>query len=63
MNIHEMIERINYLARKKRSDGLNEEEGIEQKKLHERYIAHIKGQVKQHLDNIEIVDTLPNKKH
>ncbi|MCR5756657.1 MAG: DUF896 domain-containing protein [Selenomonas sp.] len=52
----ELIARINELSRKQRSVGLNEEEKQEQKELREIYLAGIRGQMRQMLDNIEIVD-------
>ena len=59
MEINEMIARINILARKKRSEGLTEEEQCEQKVLYKEYLGFIRGQVKQQLDKIEVVDELP----
>ena len=52
MEINEMIARINILARKKRSEGLTEEEQCEQKALYKEYLGFIRGQVKQQLDKI-----------
>ncbi|SHK84272.1 Uncharacterized protein YnzC, UPF0291/DUF896 family [Selenomonas ruminantium] len=52
----ELIARINELSRKQRSVGLNEEEKKEQKNLREIYLEGIRGQMRQMLDNIEIVD-------
>ena len=60
MEINEMIARINILARKKRSEGLTEEQ-CEQKALYKEYLGFIRGQVKQQLDKIEIVDELPSQ--
>ena len=60
MEINEMIARINILARKKRSEGLTEEEQCEQA-LYKEYLGFIRGQVKQQLDKIEIVDELPSQ--
>lgn len=61
MEIKAMIERINELAHKKRTSGLTQEELLEQKELYKRYLANIRSQLKARLDNIEIVDELPNK--
>lgn len=44
------IQRINELARKKKTSGLSIEEEQEQKILYKEYIDHIKGQVKAQLD-------------
>lgn len=52
----ELIARINELSRKQRSAGLNEEEKKEQKNLREIYLEGIRGQMRQMLDNIEVVD-------
>jgi uncharacterized protein YnzC (UPF0291/DUF896 family) len=52
----EDIDRINFLSRKSRDQGLTEEEKSEQQTLRRRYIDYIKGQVRQQLDNIEFVD-------
>ena len=51
----ELIARINELSRKQRSTGLSEEEKQEQKNLREIYLEGIRGQMRQMLDNIEIV--------
>lgn len=52
----ELLARINELARKKRTQGLSEEEIIEQKMLYEIYLSSIRGQVINLLDSIEFVD-------
>ena len=56
MDMKEMIARINFLARKKRTVGLTEGELIEQKELYELYLGNIRAQVKQKLDSIQFVD-------
>lgn len=50
MNMQEMIARINFLAAKKRTEGLTESELLEQKELYEAYLGNIRAQVKQKLD-------------
>ena len=51
------IDRINELAKKARSsDGLTPEEMTERAKLREEYLNAIRQNVKQTLDNIEIID-------
>ncbi len=57
----ELLDRINFLARKKRSEGLSPEEIAEQKKLYEIYLSAIRGQVTNLLDNIEFVDETKKK--
>lgn len=52
MNMQEMIARINFLAAKKRTEGLTESELLEQKELHEAYLGNIRAQVKQKLDSL-----------
>lgn len=51
-----MLNRINELARKKRSVGLSVEEQAEQKQLYDVYLANIRGQMVNLLDSIEFVD-------
>lgn len=63
MNMQEMIARINFLARKKRTEGLTEGELIEQKELYELYLGNIRTQVKQKLDSITFVDKEPPVQH
>lgn len=52
----EMIDRINFLAKKSKGEGLTNDEKIEQKKLREEYIKAFKKNFRQQLENIEIVD-------
>ena len=52
----EMIERINWLAHKKKTEGLTEDEQIEQKILYREYIDAFKANLKSQLDLIELVD-------
>ena len=52
----ELIARINELSRKQRSTGLTEEEKKEQANLRKIYLEGIRGQMRQMLDNIEVVD-------
>ncbi len=63
MNMQEMIARINFLAAKKRTEGLTEGELIEQKELYELYLGNIRAQVKQKLDSITFVDKEPPVQH
>ena len=58
MEINALIARINELAKKKKTSGLTPEELAEQKE----YLGGIRQQLKAQLDNIEVVDELPNKK-
>lgn len=61
MQVNELIARINVLAQKKRNSGLSKAEASEQKALYKEYLGFIRGQVKQQLDNVEIVDELPQQ--
>ena len=57
----ELLERINFLARKKRTAGLTPEEISEQRRLYEIYLSSIRGQVTNLLDSIEFVDDAKKK--
>lgn len=56
MNIDQLVARINELARKQKSGGLNEEELAERAKLREIYLGNIRNNFRAQLNNIEIVD-------
>lgn len=53
MQPHE-IERINVLARKKKSDGLTDEEATEHTQLREKYISHMRSNLEHSLKSIVI---------
>lgn len=63
MDYKVLINRINELSHKKKSEGLTPEELIEQKKLYAIYLDGIRTQLKNQLDNIEVVDELPKNQH
>jgi len=50
------IDRINFLAKKSKEEGLSESEKVEQKALREEYLAAIRKNFRATLDSIEIVD-------
>lgn len=50
----ELIKRINELAKKKKTLGLNAEEQAEQKQLYAVYLAEIRQQFDSTLDNVSI---------
>ena len=50
-----LIDRINYLAKKSKNEGLNEEEKIEQANLRQEYLRLFKEGFRQRLESIEIV--------
>ncbi|MDI3537468.1 MAG: hypothetical protein PWP30_1950 [Eubacteriaceae bacterium] len=52
----EMIDRINELARKKKAEGLTEDELDEQMSLRSAYLAAVRKNFKEQISQIEIVD-------
>ena len=52
----EKISRINYLAAKKKSEGLSQSEQEEKKQLYKEYLGAIRRNFKATLDSIEIID-------
>ena len=62
MDMDKMIERINHLAHKKKTIGLDEKEQAEQKELYKLFLGNLRQNLKAQLDNIEIVDELPQDK-
>lgn len=50
------IERINYLARKAKTDGLTDEETAERAELRKEYLAAVRQNLRQTLESIEIID-------
>lgn len=54
MTLEEKIKRINELYHKSKDQGLTEEERAEQKKLREDYVALVRNNLKNQLDNINI---------
>lgn len=52
----ELLDRINELARKEKSEGLNDEEKAEQKELREEYLKEFRGRMKETLMNVKVVD-------
>lgn len=55
------IDRINELAKKKKTTGLTPEEADEQQRLRREYIDEFKGSLKSQLDGIRVVDDEGNK--
>lgn len=49
------IDRINFLAKKSRNEGLDDREKAEQKALREEYIASVRKNLTSQLDNTYIV--------
>ncbi len=54
----EKIDRINELARKKKGEGLSEDEAAEQAVLREEYIVAFRAQFRSQLDNVKFVEDL-----
>ena len=52
----EMIDRRNELAKKKKAEGLTEEEAAEQKVLYREYIDAFKANLRAQLEMIEVVE-------
>ncbi len=52
----EKLDRINFLANKKKNEGLTEVESLEQQELRQEYLKNFRKSFKNQLDNIEIVD-------
>ena len=50
------LARINELARKRKTEGLTEEERLEQANLREKFLEDFRARFKEQLDNIELVD-------
>ncbi len=58
----EKIDRINFLAKKQKTEGLTDEEKAEQKILRREYIDAFKSNLISGLNSIYIVDEKGNKK-
>ena len=56
MEMDKMIERINFLAHKKKKEGLTPAEQAEQKELYRLFLGNLRNNLKAQLDNIEVVD-------
>ncbi|QJD82539.1 DUF896 domain-containing protein [Cohnella herbarum] len=65
MEMDKIINRINELSRKNKTEGLNESELAERDQLRRQYISIFKQNFRQELDRIEIVDesSEPTIKH
>lgn len=55
------IERINFLAKKSKTEGLTESEAMEQQALRKEYIASYVNNLKAQLENTYIQDEQGNK--
>ncbi len=61
-NMDELIKRINELYAKSKSEGLTEEEKLEQAELRKKYIQSFRQGVKNTMENVRIIDSNGNKK-
>lgn len=61
MDHQELIKRINELAKKAKTTGLDDAEKAEQKELRARYIEMFRGNLKSQLDSIVVVDEKGNE--
>ena len=57
----EKIERINFLAKKAKAEGLTEVETAEQAELRREYIEAYKASLRANLDNTYVMDSDGNK--
>lgn len=56
----DLLKRINELSKKSKSIGLSEEEKEEQNKLRQEYIQNFRGNFKETLMNVKVVDKMGN---
>ena len=54
MEMDDLIKEINFLANKKKNEGLTPEEQIKQEHLRQEYLAVFRGNFKRQLDNTKI---------
>lgn len=54
MEMQELLSEINALAKKKREEGLTDEEQKRQKELYAIYLKGFRQQVRQRLDNVDV---------
>jgi len=57
MNVDELTNRINFLYKKSKEQGLTEEEKIEQGELRQKYINNVKRNFRSQLDSIKKVES------
>ena len=59
--VKEKVERINYLAKKAKDEGLTKEEKQEQLDLRAQYVAAFRANMEATLDNVHLMDEQGNK--
>lgn len=52
----ELIDRINFLAKKKKTMGLSEDEKVEQQSLRETYLAMFRENFRSHIEMLQVYD-------
>ncbi|GET15045.1 hypothetical protein AYP76_04125 [Ligilactobacillus agilis] len=52
----ELIDRINFLAKKKKTTGLSEDEKVEQQSLRETYLAMFRENFRSHIEMLQVYD-------
>lgn len=60
MEMDELIAKINFLARKKKTEGLTEKEKAEQQVLYQEYLQIFRAGFKQQLTSVKVVDAEGN---
>ncbi len=60
--MEELIQRINFLARKSREQGLSEEEKAEQALLRKKYIQAFRQGMENTMEGVYVIDKDGNKK-
>ena len=56
MSLDELTNRINYLYKKSKEEGLTDEEKVEQQGLRQKYIDNVKRNFRSQLDTIKKVE-------
>lgn len=56
MSLDELTNRINYLYKKSKEEGLTDEEKVEQQELRQKYIDNVKRNFRSQLDTIKKVE-------
>lgn len=60
MMTKEKLERINYLAKKSKREGLTKTEKLEQERLRSEYIQNLRKSFKKHITSLTVIDPLGN---